>query len=131
MMYHISACSEFHYFMNFIWGLRWICGLTNETWVWNSLMWSKGLKTCIKLTRKKRQVSMIWSKWQMFWVSLGHTDLWKLFHKLQCLEHFNIVDVPEHYNHTLLDIVWSELSLTELLLLFRVISWNRQTLTSI
>ena len=37
-----------------------------------------------------------------------------MFHKLQCLGHFKVVDMSEHYNHTLLDIVWCRLSLTEL-----------------
>ena len=37
-----------------------------------------------------------------------------MFHKLQCLGHFKLVDMSERYNHTLLDIVWSGLSLTEL-----------------
>jgi len=35
-----------------------------------------------------------------------------MFHKLQCLGHFKAVDMTERYNHTLLNIVWSRLSLT-------------------
>ena len=46
-----------------------------------------------------------------------------MFHKLQCLGHFKVVDICEHYNHTPLNVVWSRLSLTMLsLLLFRVLN---------
>ena len=44
------------------------------------------------------------------------------FTKLQCLGHFKVVDMSEHYNHTTLNVVWSRLSPTRLPLLFRVIN---------
>ena len=78
------------------------------------------MKKGIKLTRKTSLYDLI--KVTNVWVSLGHTELWKLFHKLQCLGHFKAVDMSKHYNHTLLDIEWSRLSPTVLPLLFRFIN---------
>ena len=50
----------------------------------------------------------------MFELVLGIHTCESCFTNHNVLRYFNIVDVPEHYNHTLLDSVWSKLSLTEL-----------------
>ena len=71
------------------------------------------MKTGIKLTRNTSLYDLI-KVTNVLSQPWAYGLVLKLFHKLQCLEHFNIVDVPEHYNHTLLDSVWYELSRTQL-----------------
>jgi hypothetical protein len=105
----ISASSGYHYYVNFIVDLVNMC--ISE---WN---------TSLKLfevfkefqneggyeINKKIESLRFWSKWQVFSsYVLAYKDLWKVFHKLWCLEQFNMLIWIEHYNHTLWDIVWSK-----------------------
>ena len=49
-----------------------------------------------------------------FELALGIQTCESCFTNYDVLRNFNIVDVREHYNHTLLNSVWSKLSLTKL-----------------
>ena len=93
-MCSISACGGYHYFVIFIVDLGEYVYLLNETRVWNHLMCSKNFGM-----KKLFWVSAIWSKWQVFWYrklsyDYWHGNLWKMFDKLRCQEHLNVLMCP-------------------------------------
>ena len=114
MMCSISTCSGHHYFVDFICGFKWICVFAK---------WNKSLKPFdmikefqneagIKLTRKSSLCDLI--KVIGIWVILLAYGLVEIGPQITMPGTPQWVDVYERCNRTVLDIVWSELSLIEL-----------------
>ena len=70
------------------------------------------MKTDIKINKKDKSLRFDQSD-KCFELVLGIKTCESCSTNCDVLRHFNIVDVPKHYNHTLLNSVWSKLSLTE------------------
>ena len=113
-MCSISTCSGHHYFVDFICGFKWICVFTK---------WNKSLKLFdmlkefqneagIKLTRKSSLCDLI--KVTGIWVIFLANGLVEIGPWIIMSGTPQCVDVYERCNRSVLDTVWSKLSLTKL-----------------